>query len=324
MARILSGIQPTGTLHIGNYFGAIKQWVELQSKMESLFCVVDYHAITADFDPKKMQQKVHDAFVDYVACGIDPDKSTIFVQSHVPEHTELAWIFNTLTPVGELERMTQFKEKSDSKDSVLMGIFDYPVLMAADILIYKADTVPVGIDQQQHVELTRIIARKFNNAFGETFPEPDVVLSKGAKIMSLADPEKKMSKSHGDKTYVALRDDADTIRKKIAKAVTDTAPSGDGMSRGVQNLFGLLEITESTEERARLTAEHEVGTLKYSELKEAVSQALVETLEPIQQRITDLEGDKGAIEKLMQQGAEKAGALARETMDEVRTKIGIR
>ncbi|MFZ5559844.1 MAG: tryptophan--tRNA ligase, partial [Patescibacteria group bacterium] len=220
--RIFSGMRPSGQLHIGNYLGALKNWVELQKKNFSIFGIVDYHAITTPFNPKHLQKDVYNLVLDYLAAGIDPKKSIIIIQSHIPEHTELAWILSTLTPLGELERMTQFKEKAKQhKENVNAGLFCYPILMAADILLYKADTVPVGEDQAQHVELTRVLARKFNNKFGKTFPEPKTLLQKhGARIMSLTDPFKKMSKT-GDESII-LGDSPDAIRRKIKKAVTDS------------------------------------------------------------------------------------------------------
>ncbi len=195
MPRVFSGVRPSGQLHLGNYLGALKNWLILQKRYECLFCIVDYHAITTPFEPKKMKKQIFDLAVRYMAAGIDPQKSIIFVQSQVPEHTELTWILNTITPVGELRRMTQFKEKAKQHpEAVNIGLLDYPVLMAADILLYKAELVPVGEDQIQHVELSRTIVRKFNKIFGQTFPEPKVVLTKAPRIMSLTEPIKKMSK----------------------------------------------------------------------------------------------------------------------------------
>ena len=215
--RIFSGIRPTGDIHIGNYLGAIKQWIELQEKNECVFCVVDLHAITTPFKPEEMQKNILESAIIYLAAGINPEKSIIFVQSQVKEHAELAWLLNTITPMGELQRMTQFKEKTKKHpEYVNAGLFDYPVLMAADILLYKTQAVPVGKDQEQHVELARSIAKKFNQKFGEIFPEPKSILPKmGAKIMSLADPKKKMSKSDDPKSYISLFDLPEDIEKKI-------------------------------------------------------------------------------------------------------------
>src|SRR3989339_1253339 len=221
--RILSGIQPTGLIHLGNYFGELKQRINLQKKNDCYFMVVDLHALTIPQNSAQFKQNIESAILDYLAVGLDPKKCTLFVQSQVVGHTELAWILGTLTPLGELERMTQFKEKSSQhKQNINAGLFTYPILQAADILLYKANTVPVGEDQVQHVELTRVIAKKFNNAFGMTFPEPQALLTPTPRVMSLTEPASTMSKSKGEKNYIALSDEPETIRKKIRSAVTDT------------------------------------------------------------------------------------------------------
>ena len=218
---IFSAIQPSGELHIGNYLGALKNFVELQDKYNCFFFIADYHSITGNYDPKEKSKQILGLAMDFLAAGLDPERCTIAVQSQVPEHTELAWIFNTVTPISELQRMTQFKDKSqDQEKNINMGLFDYPVLQAADILMYKAYGVPVGQDQIQHIELTRKIARFFNNKFGETFPEPCDIITKTPKIMSLTDPTKKMSKSHGEKSYIGINDEPEVIQKKMRKAVT--------------------------------------------------------------------------------------------------------
>ncbi|MDO8633200.1 MAG: tryptophan--tRNA ligase, partial [Candidatus Wildermuthbacteria bacterium] len=222
--RILSGIQPTGQMHIGNYLGAGLQYLEYQDKGDFFLMVADLHALTVPQNPKTFGQDTLNKALELLAIGIDPAKCTLFVQSHVKEHAELAWILNTITPLGELERMTQYKDKSKKhKDNINAGLLDYPVLMAADILLYKTDVVPVGQDQTQHLELTRTLAKKFNSLYGETFPEPKTMLVKeGAKIMSLLDPKKKMSKSDNPDSFIAITDDPETIKRKVAKAVTDT------------------------------------------------------------------------------------------------------
>ena len=218
---IFSAIQPSGELHIGNYLGALKNFVEPQDKYNCFFFIADYHSVTGDYDPKEKSKQIFDLALDFLAIGLDPKKCTIAVQSQVPEHTELAWIFNTITPISELQRMTQFKDKSqDQEKNINMGLFDYPVLQAADILMYKADAVPAGLDQAQHIELTRKIARFFNNKFGETFPEPCDIITETPKIMSLTDPTKKMSKSHGPKSYIGINDNENTITEKMKKAVS--------------------------------------------------------------------------------------------------------
>lgn len=322
---ILSGIQPSGNLHIGNYFGAIKQWLDLQKSYQGIFCIVDYHAITIDYNPEEMQDRVVQAAIDYLACGIDPKKNIIFVQSQVPEHTELAWILNTITPMGELERMTQFKEKSEQhQENINAGLFDYPVLMAADILLYKAIGVPVGEDQVQHVELTRTIARKFNNKFGQTFPEPKVILSSGARIMSPIAPDKKMSKSLGEKHFIALSDEPAMIREKVMRAVTDTGPQETNRKKspGVTNLLQLLELAASKKAASVFEKEYDDGTLKYSTLKEAVTEALIRMLAPIQAERKDLIKNPDKIKKILGDGSKKARKIAQETISEVKEKLG--
>ncbi len=221
--RILSGIQPTGEMHIGNYLGAIKQWIELQEKNECVFFIADLHSLTTPYDPKSLQNLILEKVICYLAAGLNPEKSIIFIQSQVKEHTELCWILNTICPIGELQRMTQYKDKAKKfKKNINTGLLDYPVLMAADILLYKTEGVPVGKDQVQHVELTRTIARKFNQRFGKTFIEPKPLIPKvGAKIMSLAEPKKKMSKTDNPQSYISLFDIPTTIQKKIMAAVTD-------------------------------------------------------------------------------------------------------
>ncbi|NQU77481.1 tryptophan--tRNA ligase [Candidatus Falkowbacteria bacterium] len=345
--RIFSAMQPTGSLHIGNYLGALKNWVDLQNSggYNCIFGIVDYHAMTIDYDPRDMPKHITDLAIDYLSAGLDPDKSTIMVQSHVPEHTELAWIFNCITPMPELERMTQYKDKSRSnKTNPNVGLFSYPVLMAADILLYKADTVPVGEDQTQHVEFSRIIARKFNNRFAKIFPEPRTLLTKSARLSSLADPAKKMSKSLGEKHYIALTDTPAEIKKKISSAVTDTGPSKrvelsstsedpergakrrvEGkMSRGTKNLFDMLEVVSPLGTHKELMDEYKKGTLKYSDLKSTLADAIINHLKPIQEKRKELEHDHDKIAQILIQGAEHCQKIADKTMEEVRNKVGIR
>jgi len=318
---IFSGMQPTGALHLGNYLGALKQWVGLQDQHNCVFCIVDYHAMTIPYEPKDMAGRICELALDWLAAGIDPEKSTVFIQSHVPEHTELAWIFNTITPLGELERMTQFKEKSEQhKQNVNAGLFTYPILQAADILLYKANLVPVGEDQVQHVELTRDIARKFNKTFGGMFPEAKPLLTKTARIMSLADPAKKMSKSLSEKHYVALTDDENTVRKKVRAAVTDT--KGGAKSPGVMNLFAILEALDETIVKG-FEAEQKKGTLKYSDLKDVVANTIISHLKPFQERRRELGKERGKIAKILIDGADRARKIAQATMQEVREKIGV-
>src|SRR3989338_6855839 len=246
--RIFSGIRPSGQIHLGNYLGAIKQWIELQEENECVFCIVDLHAITTPYNTKELQRDISSTLIAYLAAGINPNKSIIFTQSNVKDHVELAWLLGTITPVGELNRMTQFKEKSKkNKDYINSGLFTYPILMAADILLYKSEGVPVGKDQEQHVELTRSIAKKFNQKFGQMFKEPEsLILKEGAKIMSLTDPKKKMSKSDDKKSYISLFDSPEEIIKKVMSATTDSGKEvmyNVTKKPGISNLltiFGLL------------------------------------------------------------------------------------
>ncbi len=322
--RIFSGIQPTGVLHLGNYFGAIKQWVELQEGNECIYCIVDYHALTnEEMVPAEMRRAKESLAMDLLACGIDPEKSILFVQSDVPEHTELCWILGCVTSFGDLTRMTQFKQKAREQEFVNAGLFYYPVLQAADILLYLADHVPVGEDQLQHLELSRRIARRFNHRFGELFPEPQPILSKGARIMSLADPTRKMSKSYGPEHYIGLMEDEKSIYKKIRAAVTDMGlQPGQEMSPGVANLFLLLELVAPAELVEDFRAQHRAGTLLYKELKEALYRHLMEFLAPIRDRRRELE-EKGEIKEILAAGAERARRIAREVIREARERVGL-
>jgi len=328
ITRVFSGIQPTGTLHIGNYFGAVRNWVSMQHELESIICIVDYHAITVDVDPATLRQASLDMAIDLIACGIDPEKTILFVQSDVPEHTELAWILGCVTSFGDLSRMTQFKDKSSKEAFVSSGLFTYPVLQAADILLYLADGVPVGEDQVQHLELSRRIARRFNSRFGDTFPEPQpVVGEKGARIMSLSDPTAKMSKSAGDAHYVGVMEEEGSIRKKVRSAVTDMGlEAGDAMSPGVANLFEILELTaEATAGSAvvdELRAAFTDGTLMYSKLKDTVYEQLMDVLRPIQQRRAALAASGEAID-MLRLGQDRARTIARETISRVRSVVGL-
>lgn len=328
ITRVFSGIQPTGTLHIGNYFGAVRNWARMQNDIESIICIVDYHAITIDVDPKTLHQATLSMATDLVACGIDPEKTILFVQSDVPEHTELGWILGCVTSFGDLSRMTQFKDKSSKEAFISSGLFTYPVLQAADILLYRADGVPVGEDQVQHLELSRRIARRFNSRFGETFPEPQpVVGEKGARIMSLSDPTAKMSKSSGESHYVGVMEAETSIRKKVRSAVTDMGlESGDVMSPGVANLFEVLELstetTGQTELLETLRADFAAGTLMYSTLKDKVFDQLMEILRPIQERRIKLEAS-GEVLDMLRLGAKRAQTMARETMATVRPLVGL-
>ena len=328
ITRVFSGIQPTGTLHIGNYFGAVRNWAQMQDTRDCVICIVDYHAITVDVDPKRLRKASLAMAIDLIACGIDPEKTTLFVQSDVPEHTELAWILGCVTSYGDLSRMTQFKDKSSKEAFVSSGLFTYPVLQAADILLYLANGVPVGEDQVQHLELSRRIARRFNARFGETFPEPEPVVGKrGARIMSLSDPTAKMSKSAGEAHYVGVMEPEASIRKKVRSAVTDMGlEAGDAMSPGVANLFEILELCAETTGCADLVEDLRCGfvsgTLMYSKLKETVFEQLMTVLRPIQQRRTELAAS-GDVNEMLRIGADKARAIAADTMSRVRSIVGL-
>jgi tryptophanyl-tRNA synthetase len=322
--RVFSGIQPTGAIHIGNYVGAVRNWVALQERHESFFCIVDYHAITVPYDPRELPQRVFEAAQDILACGLDPEKCTFFVQSAVPEHTELAWVFASLAGVGHLERMTQFKEKSEQfRDNINAGLFTYPVLQAADILLYKAGLVPVGEDQLQHLELSREVARRFNTRFGETFPEPKPELTQGARVMALNDPARKMSKSL-EGSFISLGETEAEMRKKIMRAVTDSGPTAEGeMSPGVKNLFTLLEAFAAPAVHADFRAQYDAGTLRYGDLKKTLADAVVEVLTPIRERRADLAAHPERVWDALAAGAARARAVARDTIAEVRDKMGL-
>lgn len=323
--RILSGIQPTGALHIGNYLGAIKQWLELQRKNECLFPIVDLHAITVDYNPKQMQKNILETTMDYLAVGINSKKSIIFVQSHIKEHAELAWLLETITPIGELERMTQFKEKAKQrKKNINAGLLSYPVLMAADILLYKTNLVPVGEDQRQHVELARTLARKFNNKFGEVFLLPQVQLSKfGARIMSLTDPFKKMSKSLGPQSYIALTDPPTVIREKFKKAVTDSGKEIKYDKKKKPAISNLLTIYHLFSGKTISEIEKKYQDKGYQEFKKDLAEVIVKGLAPFQEKRKELEKNPRLIEKVLAEGQKKAEKIAQETIKEVKKKMGL-
>jgi len=326
---IYSGMQPTGELHLGNYFGALRNFVSLQSKYKSYFTIVDLHSLATDYDPKEKQKQVLNLAMDYLAMGLDPKKCTIFVQSHVPEVTELAWIFNTITPISELERMTQFKDKAlVQKQNVNIGLFDYPILQAADILLFKADIVPVGLDQVQHVELTRTIAKKFNTKFGETFKLPEALLTEAPRIMSLTEPLKKMSKSLGAKSYIALNDGPDVIKAKLAKAVTE--PTGviniekAKTNAGMRGAYNLLEMLNLFGNKRAFNKFNNQNKIKYKELKETVADEIIEHFHLFRRKKALLEKDPIKVKKILLAGAKHASKQAQATMADVRKKVGIR
>jgi len=323
--RVFSGIQPTGTIHIGNYLGAIKQWIELQEKNKCVFCIVDLHALTVPYDPKKLEELILEKAIAYLAAGVNPEKSIIFVQSQVREHAELTWLLNTVTPLGELGRMTQYKEKSKKfKSNLNAGLLDYPVLMAADILLYQTDLVPVGEDQAQHVELTRTIARKFNQRFGETFNIPEVKLPKmGARIMSLINPAKKMSKSDPWESYIGLFDEADEIKQKIMKSVTDTGKIikyNPEKKAGISNLLTIYSLFSG---KTIKELERKFKTKGYADFKKSLTEVLVNSLEPFRRKRKELLSREVYVKEILEQGRKRAEILAQSTMNEVRKKMGI-
>ena len=320
--RVFSGVQPSGSLHLGNYAGAIKNWVRLQDLTECFFAVVDYHAMTLPYKPKEMEKRVHMVAVDLLACGIDPEKCRLFVQSDVPEHTELAWLLSCVAPMGELNRMTQFKEKSERQSSVNVGLFTYPVLQAADILLYRADTVPVGEDQLQHLELTREVARRFNGSFKKTFPEPQPLLTKAARIMSLSDPTSKMSKSV-EGSAVMLGDDEKTIRKAIKRAVTGMGTDGE-VPPGVENLLTLTELFGGAELAATFRKAQMDGTIRYGDLKAELTEAMLRELAPIRAKREELLAKPEAVREILGDSAAEARKIAKTVLSQARGNAGLR
>lgn len=321
--RIFSGAQPTGNVHLGNYLGALKNWVALQHEYESFFCIVNLHAITVTHDPKALAQKTRDLARIYLAVGIDPQVSTIFIQSDVPEHAELTWVLNCVARMGELERMTQFKEKAKKQqENVTVGLFDYPVLMAADILLYQTDLVPVGDDQKQHLELTRDVAMRFNRDFGETFKVPDPYIQKlGGRIMSLSDPLKKMSKSDDDPNgCVLLMDDVDTIQRKFKRAVTDSGTEirFDESRPAINNL---LEIYHLMTGKSQAEVEEHFEGKGYAQLKGDLVDATNQFLSPIQERVHAITDQQ--LDEILDLGRQKASQIARVTLQQVFERTGL-
>jgi len=322
---ILSGIQPSGQLALGNYVGALKSWLELQHQYDCVFLVVDLHALTVQQVPAELRARCLSFVAQYIACGIDPEASTIVIQSHVPQHAELTWVLNTMTYMGELSRMTQFKDKSARHEqNVNAGLFTYPVLMAADILLYQANLVPVGADQKQHLELTRDLAQRFNHRYSETFVVPEIFVPKvGARIMSLQDPTKKMSKSDENPDgYIALLDSPDVIRRKIKRAVTDsgTEVRYDEERPGIANLLTLHAVL--TDQSVQASEAHFAGK-GYGDLKSELGDVVVATLEPVQKRYQALMADKAQLEQVLARGAERARGRAQKTMSKVYRKVGL-
>jgi tryptophanyl-tRNA synthetase len=322
--RLFSGIQPSGDIHIGNYLGAMRNWVELIPQYECIYCVVDYHAVTVPYEPAEMQQRILNAAAANIACGIDPEKCTLFVQSHVPEHTELAWILNTVTPIGDLQRMTQFKEKAKQQETnVCAGLLNYPVLMAADILLYKGEVVPVGEDQVQHLELAREITRRFNSRFGPVFPEPAERLTAAARIMGLDDPTKKMSKSMGN--TVCLLEDRQSVWEKLRTGVTDPARvrRSDPGEPTKCNLFSLHQYFSPREDIERVTEGCRTAGIGCVECKKILFERMMATLDPIRERAEALLADPGQVWDALRAGAEHCREIARETMAQVKQAMGL-
>jgi tryptophanyl-tRNA synthetase len=321
--RIFSGAQPTGNVHLGNYLGALRNWVALQHEYESFFCIVNLHAITVTQNPELLAEKTRDLARIYLAVGIDPQVSTVFVQSDVKEHSELTWVLNCVARMSELERMTQFKDKArKQQENISVGLFDYPVLMAADILLYQTDLVPVGDDQRQHLELTRDVAIRFNRDYGETFKVPDAYIPKvGARIMSLSDPTKKMSKSDDDPNgCVMLMDDPDTVQKKFKRAVTDSGTEirFDESRPAINNLLEIYHLITATSPQE--TEDHFAGK-GYAQLKGDLADATIEFLRPFQQRVREITDER--LDEILDQGRDKAKQIAAETLETVFEKTGL-
>ena len=321
--RIFSGIQPSGELTLGSYMGAIKNWVALQDEYDCLYCIVDMHAITVRQDPALLRKRSIDQLAQYIACGLDPQKNIMFIQSHVPQHAELGWILNCYTQFGELSRMTQFKAKSaQHADNITAGLFTYPVLMASDILLYQADLVPVGEDQRQHVELTRDIAQRFNSVYSDTFTLPESFIPKmGARVMSLDDPTTKMSKSLPD-GCVNLMDSPEVIMKKFKRAVTDCEMSVKFDKENKAGISNLLTIYCAATGKTIAEAEEEFAGQGYGVFKPAVGEAVVELLRPIREESQRIMSDKAYLESVYKEGAERARYLAQKTLSKVQRKVG--
>ncbi len=317
MKKILvSGIKPTGKLHLGNYLGAIKNWIELQDKYTCFFFIADLHALTTEKDPKIVKQQTKDLIIDLLSLGLDPKKSVIFKQSDIIGHTELSWIFNCLIPVSELERMTQYKDLKKKEKSINSGLLTYPILQAADILIYKGEYVPVGEDQLQHLELSRMIARKFNNTYTKYFKEIKPVLSPASRVRSLNDSEKKMSKSLGPNSYIAIRDSKKDITKKIKKAVTD--------KQGVKNLLKLYEYFGEEKKLKEFKKDYKDNKLMNSELKKEITKVLLDFLIPFQEKMKYYTKNYSKIEKILDKGSKKAQKIANKNLKKINNIVGLK
>lgn len=323
-ARVFSGVQPTGNLHIGNYLGALKSWVKIQYDYEPIYGIVDLHAITVYQPPEELREKIREIAALFLAAGIDPQHSSIVVQSSVHAHAELAWMLTCVTPVGWLERMTQYKAKSQAQETIGDGLLQYPVLMAADILLYQAKIVPVGEDQAQHLELTRDIAQRFNSLYGDTFTVPATHLpAVGARVMGLDDPEKKMSKSAtGSGHAVALLDPIDQVKKKLMRATTDSNPAVDfeTMGPGVRNLLSIFQaFSEWPDDRMK----QHFAAMRYGDLKKQVAEMVISHLEPFQKRYNQIVSEEGYLDSILKQGCERVSPIADSTVETVKQRMGL-
>lgn len=322
--RVLSGIQPSGELCISNYIGALKNWVKLQDEYECVYLIVDLHSLTVKQNPADLRQRCYSYVAQYLACGIDPERSLIVIQSHVPEHAELTWVLNTITYLGELNRMTQFKDKSKKDKNINLGLYTYPVLMASDILLYQADLVPVGADQKQHLELSRDIANRFNTKYSPTFTMPEPFIPKqGSRIMSLQDPSTKMSKSdENSNNYIALLDEPSVILKKIKRAVTDSGTEVvyDEKKEG---LYNLINIYCAYTDKTPSEIEKDYQGKMYSDFKNDLAEIIIESLKPFQDEYKKIFSDKGYLDKLLAEGRDKARYHANKTLSKVYRKIGL-
>jgi tryptophanyl-tRNA synthetase len=323
MERVFSGIQPTGVLHLGNYLGAIRNWVEIQEQYQCIFCIVDLHAITINYDTAQMSPRILDLATGFLACGVDPSKAAIFVQSALPQHSELAWILNCVTPMGELSRQTQFKSKSQQQvDNINAGLFTYPVLQAADILLYKAVKVPVGEDQDQHLELSREIARKFNARFGATFPEPRTMFTSTPRIIGL-DGQAKMSKSLDN--YIPIDADESVVRKRLAGAFTDPDRKrrSDPGNPDICNVYALHKYFTTEAQTSEIDASCRSAGIGCVDCKRMLGDSLLEYFRPVRERWNELRQRPDEVRAVLHDGAQRCGKLASETMREVKDKMGL-
>lgn len=324
MARTFSGIQASGDMHLGNYVGAIRRWVDQQD--EALYCIVDLHAITVPYDPDELRKRTRELATIFLAAGLDPQRCILFIQSHVPAHTECTWLLNCVATFGELRRMTQFKEKSEGQESVSAGLFDYPVLMASDILLYNTEEVPVGDDQRQHVELTRDIAMRFNQRFGETFVVPKATFPKvGARVMDLQNPNAKMSKSiESPQGTILLLDPPEAIVKKVKSAVTDSGSVVEYDPKNKPGISNLLEIYSAASGTSLEDTQKQFTDAGYGDFKSRVADAVVEFLRPVRERYLELSSDPAEVDRIFADGAQKASAIASLTLERARKHAGLR